>query len=465
MRIQFFAAVLAAVIVGSTVSGDVVSDIDPEQFSSNLDTVLPEGVTSGKLLKDSADFQQAIAAFRQGRFDTALESLEKTSKSYTRLPPPKVMLAILLLEVRRNADARNVLEQAHMDAGNDPTLYRVFGDLARAEGRLTDAYVHYEKAWRLARDAKWTDKQKNHFRRYCVLGMSSVHEARGEWDTAQRYLEEALKIESDDVEARRRLALALFSVGDSAGAYQQLQSSIEANSELEPAEIFMARFAGSAGKDKETEGWLKQAIKNHPEDTRGLILYASWLLDQGRAEEAWTHAANAAKLDPESNDTLLLLGMVARFLKQDGRAEQYFERIHRDQPANFQASNQLAHVLVEQDDDTKKQRALQLAQVNVRQYPQLIEALSTLGWVYFQNGRIDEAEQALAKAMSAGRSNSDTAYYMARVLAQRGRTEDAKKLLTGALEATGRFIHRADASRWLKQLNTLNPPDSGTQNG
>jgi tetratricopeptide (TPR) repeat protein len=464
MRFSSTAALMLVFFCCGRSAGDLVSEVDTKQYSDTLDSVLPDGITVGKLLKDSPDFQQAIAAFRQGKIDEALQSLEKTQEAFAQLPPSKVMLAILFMEAKQAGNARAMLEQAHQTAPNDPTVYRVFGDLALAEARLTDAYVHFDKAWRLASVSKWTNAQKNFFRRHCVLGMSRVHESRGDWKSASRYLKEALKIEPGDADALQRLARALFSSGKSSEAYEQLRIASQTNSELEPPELMMARFAGTAGDNEDAEGWLRKALESHPSDTRGLILYASWLLDQGRANEAWTQASAAAAIDSDSNEILLLLGTVSRFLKQNQRAEQYFERVHRAEPANFQASNQLAQVLVAQDDATRQQRALQLAEINVRQYPQLIEALSTLGWVYFRVGRIDEAEQALSKAMSAGRSSSDTAYFMASVLATRGRTEDARKLLTGSLEASGRFLHREEAQAGVQQLAGVSTPNEDSRN-
>ena len=46
-------------------------------------------------------------------------------------------------------------------------------------------------------------------------------------------------------------------------------------------------------------------------------------------------------------------------------------------------------------DKDKKNRAVQLAEINARQYPRSAAALSTLGWVYYRMGRAADAEQAL----------------------------------------------------------------------
>lgn len=96
------------------------------------------------------------------------------------------------------------------------------------------------------------------------------------------------------------------------------------------------------------------------------------------------------------------------------------------------AMSQMAihQALVEQTDADKRLRALQLAEINARQYPRLAEALATLGWVYFKFGRLAEAEQALQTATSSGQSSSETAYYLARVLDARGQRDHERPCCT-----------------------------------
>jgi hypothetical protein len=81
MRFSAAAALLLVSLCCGTSPGDIVVDVDEfnlGEFTRTLDTVLPSGVSAGKLLKHSADFQAAIEAFRQDKYDAALKSLEKT---------------------------------------------------------------------------------------------------------------------------------------------------------------------------------------------------------------------------------------------------------------------------------------------------------------------------------------------------------------------------------------------------
>ena len=80
---------------------------------------------------------------------------------------------------------------------------------------------------------------------------------------------------------------------------------------------------------------------------------------------------------------------------------------------------------------------MQLAEANARLDPNSREAVTTLGWVYYRNGRLEDAERALRAVTSNGAVNSEAAYYLARVLSERGRDGEVGPLLKLCLGAPG----------------------------
>ena len=75
-----------------------------------------------------------------------------------------------------------------------------------------------------------------------------------------------------------------------------------------------------------------------------------------------------------------------------------------------------------------------------------------LGWCYFKAGRIEEADKALRAAAGAGPVARDTAYYLAKVLVDKGNTADAKRALKDAIVAMGPFVYKTDAEKLLADL-------------
>lgn len=404
----------------------------------------------------NAEWEKAVTAFAQGRFGDCFEILTAMAQQDSTLPPARLMLARLHLAAGQLAPGRAVLEQAAAEAPDYPGIHLTFGQLAVAEGRVTDALLHFEKASSLGQAADLRETTKQYVAAQASAGRAAVAEARQDWETARIHLLSVLEHDPHNGHARQRLGRALFLSSKPRESYEQIEQAVKDDATLEPAAVSMARLNMQQGNSQKAEEWLQFGVKKNPGDIRVRSAYASWLLDHGRLDESAEQATAAATSDPGSNEVKLLLAECARHAKDFPKAEQYFEAVHGAEPGNFLASNGLALALVEQQDETKRGRALELAEVNVRQYPQRVEALSTLGWVHYRTGRLESAEQLLTKAVSGGTVTSDTAYFLACCLADRGRPEDARKLLARAVESAGRFAYRAEARNWLDS-NTAHP--------
>ena len=189
-----------------------------------------------------------------------------------------------------------------------------------------------------------------------------------------------------------------------------------------------------------------------PKSARVRLAHGAWLLDQGRAADARAEVDEALKLDPALKEAQKIQALVAWHLRDLAGAEAILEPLHRDAPADSAVANLLALALIEQDDAAKQSRGLQLADVNALQFPRSAEVVATLGWALYRAGRLDQAEQKLRAAVTGGRTTADIAYFLARVLADKGQTDDARKLLQSATNLPGAFAHRDDANALLKKL-------------
>ena len=214
----------------------------------------------------------------------------------------------------------------------------------------------------------------------------------------------------------------------------------------------MALLQSQKGDLKKAEEWFDYARKLEPKNARVRLAHARWLLDQGRAADARTEIDEALKLDPTLKEAQKVQALVAWHSRDLAAAEAILEPLHRDAPADFVVANLLALALIEQDDATKQSRGLQLADVNAVQFPRSAEVIATLGWALYRAGRLDQAEQKLRAAVTGGRTTPDIAYFLARVLVDKGQTDNARKLLQSATELQGAFAHRDDANALLKKL-------------
>jgi tetratricopeptide (TPR) repeat protein len=414
----------------------------------------PSLTGSAPSLPVDANVERAREAFRKGQMDECLNLLREAVKQNEKLPPAKLMFARMWAEANQPQVARMALEQAASEEPHHPDIYLQLGDIALREGRFTDALLLFREGMDVLKHGKWTEEQQNNVKTACHSGMAAAYEARGAWAEAQKSLEAALKINPKIGRLRQRLGRALFMLDKRAEAEKEFQQAVVDDPNLEPDGVTLGKLLSAKGEYKKAEEYFSYAAKAQPNNLQARLGYGYWLMEQDRFDEAEREANAAAGIDGKSLEVRFFQGFVARGRRQFEQAERIFDDLLRDNPANFQASNQLALVLVAQGTDAKKRRALELAEVNARQYQREAEALSTLGWIYYKLGRLTEAQQLLASVYqgTGGNLSAETAYYLACVLAEQQRYDDVRKLLEGALKLKGRFFYRREAQEMLNNL-------------
>jgi tetratricopeptide (TPR) repeat protein len=332
-----------------------------------------------------------------------------------------------------------------------------FGKLALGEGRITDAGLQFREALARLEAGTWSADQRRATRRIGLSGLATTAAARRDWNGAESHLLAALAVDPDDGTLRRRLAQALFHLGRRDEAATHLKQAARDDSTLEPAAVTMAMLYAGEGNVAKAGEWIEHAVKVGPNDPRAHLARAGWLLERGDYAAAADSAALAATLDPKGAEPRRIQAMAARLLGKYETAERILQAVLQESPGDFFASNQLALTLCEQADPAKQRRAVETAEINARQYPRSRDALSTLGWATFKVGRAEDARRILSAAVADGRSDSLTAYYLGRVLADLGRRDEARQLMAAAVEAPGPFSRREEARLWLDRLAPASP--------
>jgi tetratricopeptide (TPR) repeat protein len=216
----------------------------------------------------------------------------------------------------------------------------------------------------------------------------------------------------------------------------------------------------------EATKYMDLAAKNHPKEMNVRLSITDWAVRTNQTDVALAHAEAAVKLDETSLQAKLARGIVARLRGDPKAAERYFELAHLQSPGAFATSNNLALVLIESKDEDKKARAIEFAQMNFQRFPlngnsqERFEAATTFGWVLYQLGRLNEAEQALQAAAQSGNLSPDAAYYIARIWFEKQKLEEAQKLLETALEPDVPMVHRKAAVQLLDTLKKKSAPSS-----
>jgi len=436
---------LRAALLGATVLASPLSFGSPVADAAGQPEATPA---------DSAEKELEPAAIkvREGRIDEALSLIKEKGARHPEWPPAQLILARLLFSSNQGVTGRRALEQAAALAPDYPDVYLVLGELALGEGRLSDARLNFENALALTGAGRWDAERARDMRRGSLAGLAAVSEAREDWEAARARLNAWLELEPKNGQARQRLGRALFLLDKAEDAFAALTQAAKDAPALEPAAVSMALLYTQKGDLKKAEEWFDRARRDEPASAQVRIAHAGWLLDRGQTTAARSEIEEAVKLDPASKEAQKMQGLIAWHLRDLAGAERIFELMHRDAPADLVSANLLALALIEQEDKAKRARGLQLAEANSAQFPRSHDAIATLGWALYREGRLDQAEEKLRVAISGARTTPDIVYYLARVMIDRGRADDARKLLETMTSRPGAFAHRDDAVALLKTL-------------
>ena len=218
----------------------------------------------------------------------------------------------------------------------------------------------------------------------------------------------------------------------------------------------MARLYDETKKRDVAKKWIESALKAAPDDPAVLLASAQWYLGQNDLKMAQAIADRVLTLDAKSLDGRIVRGVIARVARDYATAEKFFNEAHVQSPGNFAASNSLALVLIESPDKAAQQRAVEMAEANAARYredsPQQINAITSLAWVYYKLGRREDAEKILDQIARNNALTSDGAYYVAKLLADRGEKDRARAILEEVLTNEAVFATRPDASDLLAKL-------------
>ena len=417
----------------------------------------------GKAVSDDAQNQEvtgAINRFRDRDIDGCRAILERVKSNNAKLPPPGVMMAMLWLSVNQLGPARAELEDCVIKFPKDPEPYLMMGDLAFQDRRVTDADMLFKEATRLAGEYTENAKRKRDFDIRCNAGSAAVAEARKQWEIAQKHLQAWIDLDPDNASAHQRMGIVLFQLSKPQEALEQFREAKKLDQKAVQPELAMARLYDDA-KKRDTAKLIEAAIKEAPKDPAVLLAASQWYLGQNDLERAKAIAEDALKLDAKSLEGRVVRGAIARVARDYATAEKFFYDAHVQSPGNFPASNSLALVLIESDDKDSRQRALEMAEANVAMHrensPQQVNALTTLAWVYYKLGRREDAEKILAQITQNNALTTDGAYYVAKLLSDRGERDRARKILEEVLANEPMFATRPDAVDLLAKLKKDTP--------
>lgn len=421
----------------------------------------PPLALGGTAAQAEEDLQSARENLLAGQVDQSLEHLKSAADTDPSLPPEVLMMAYIYLANNKWLEGKVALEQAAIHHRDHPEVYQACGQVALAEGRLADAWVHLLHARQLAMPSSWNEEKQRGFQAKCYAGLARVSERRNDWRTAAEMFRRWGSVAPLDANLFGRWGKALLFSGDKNAALEVLGRAHKLDPSMNPPELAIAALYTEIGNYEAAAAAYERAAENHPDDSRVYFEYAGSALLAGRDDEARRHLNKAIEIGSHYEklqvDLPLLHGMISRSQGKFEDAERRFTHVLKQSPGHPVALAQLPLVLVEQEDDSSRQRALQMAMINAQKNPGSPQARASLGWVQYRMGQRAEAEETLNQAVALAGNNVDgeTLYFLVQVMLANGKAQQAEpyvRMLQEAVRSPRLFILRDDARKWLDSV-------------
>jgi len=420
----------------------------------------------GSPMRPQASTDDPVAAarqvFRQKDFAKSLDLLVVAKAQRPSLPPPRLILADMYFQANMRQAGQATLERVAVENPNHPELYRLFGSVALTDRRWTEAVMHFRRALELPPPSSWSDKQRQSFVISTKKGLAAAAQRRGDLQTAARVLGELVELKPDDSKLRDRWASTLFSADLKDKAYEQFKISYLRDRSMAPPEMSMGVMCVNDGDFRQADRWFAKAVKFHPQNAKLHFQIAVALMVQDRATDSARHSSEAARLGLDSPDLHMVRGYAARQLRAYEAAEKFFRKVLAEKPDDAAAMNQLALVLLEQNDRAKKQEALELAERMVELRENSANARATLAWVKYRMGNVAEAQSMFRELMRNPNLGTESLYLAGRAFSDQGNAADAAEVadkLSGRISLPGIYVLRPVARQWLAKQQASAPAD------
>ncbi len=427
--------------------------------------------TAAVVSEESADpnaaiMQEALQLFVQGDEAGAMAKADAYNATQEVKIPSKVRLAVLALQLRNTAKARQLFREVLKDDPTVPEPYIILADWNRGQGNLIEAQLLYEKGLSLAA-SQTDDARSKNSKIQALTGLAQIANNLDDFAALKNHADQLLAIDAENVAGLISLSTCLFEAGDVDGSLAKLEEvkKVAPDSLISPKVTISRSFQNKDDTDSARK-WMIDAIKEDPKNVQIRLAAADWALQTNQLKQAIDQLDVALKLDPKSVDAIHARGIAAMVQKEYIKAEELFRQADELSSGSPILRNDLILSLAMQDDSLKKQEAVSMAQTNGQAHPNQAEAVGTFGWTLSRLGQSESAEKALSQAcMSGSRVSENTWYFFARVMVDRGKKSQALEILNLPMIKDSKFfVMKTDADELRATLEkdpTLQKPTTG----
>ena len=261
-----------------------------------------------------------------------------------------------------------------------------------------------------------------------LLGVVALQ--TGNYDLSSKYLNEALRLNSNFADAHNHLGIALKEQGRLDEAVASHRRALSINPNLAAAYINLGNALKQQGKLAEAIDSYQQTLRINPDAMDAYVNLGDALTEQGKPGEAVGFLQQAMRLNPNVPETHNNLGNALKDLGRLGEAADCYQQALRLRPNYAEAFNNLGTVL---QDQGKLAEAADCLREALRLRPDFAKAHNNLGIVLGLQKQPAEAEKTYREAVRLQPNFAEAHYNLGYILHQQGKLDEALASIEQAL--------------------------------
>ena len=275
--------------------------------------------------------------------------------------------------------------------------------------------------------------------------LAELYDRMRKWDLAADAWAGVQKLNSKNSEIAARRATALLNAGRPAEALPVLREALKSTPDDVRLSFMLAQAQRDSGDLDGAEATARALQAAHPQDVRSKFLLGQMLDARGRKTEALTVFKEAVDLAPGNTSVLFQYGTALDRAGQKGDAQKVFRDLIAKDPLDATALNYLGYMMAEQR--ASLDEAVGFIQRALKVDPGNPSYKDSLGWAYFQQGKLELADAPLTDAARERPDDSVIQDHLGDLRLKQNRRADAIAAWERALAGDGDGIDKAQVQK------------------
>jgi tetratricopeptide (TPR) repeat protein len=344
----------------------------------------------------------AQTLLNEEKYPEALEQFQRLSLMDADEPENYLNMAEIYRQMKQLDKAeQNVLLAKQRAPGNLEVIYTE-ASIYEAEGRLDDSI-------RVLSDAVTGVKAQSEFtpsrrRTLAILyqQLGQLYRESSNYTAAVNTFEEMLRLgPEEDRRARMMIMETYREARDITKALEASRKAVEAYPKDRDIRVSQALLYGAAAQTDQAVTLLKGMLDGTPADFE-IQLDLAQVFEQGRrwpdAEQSVSAANKIAPSPSEKEAANFMLGAIFERQKKFDQAEEQFRKVLDNNPSHPSTLNYYGYMLA--DRGVRLDEAASLISRALAEDPDNAAYQDSLGWAYYKQNKLPEAEELLRKAVA-----------------------------------------------------------------